>query len=453
MANWLDRLINLFTRSRKKEAQKAKSLVEVIEAGIPEEVDTARNWVGPQDVASLIVLYWRLESWPKRRALVELLQDQQHPDLPKIMLDFLRAPVVEGDETMELAQAMALGFVDDAYDQFMVYYNDRKLLRQDVQAVLLQHGLLAEMPTQAEKQRAQPPRRSVDPTQPPNQRLMDGAILGDMAAVQQAVTDGANVNVTIRSGDYQGCPALIMALMRENFDIARYLIHCGADIHYCRPSQHTPARTRGQTALWWAANQGNLALVQLLISRGADVNLPDHHGGTPLTQAASSCHIEVVRYLVGHGADIHAKIYDGRKAFNLAVTNGHTRVAEYLLSLYNDPNETGDSGYTPLMVAAENNFFDLAKLLIRSGADVNAVHTGPGIYIGLRGWTPLTFAVHAGLVRMTKLLIESGADVQYKVPAGQNWNGDPLPERSILKFARGRRAERVAALLREAGAR
>jgi len=104
------------------------------------------------------------------------------------------------------------------------------------------------------------------------------------------------------------------------------------------------------------------------------------------------------------------------------------------------------------MIAAENNFYDLAKLLIQQGADVNAVHPGPSIYIALRGWTPLVFAVRAGYVRMTKLLIQSGADVHYVVPAGHNYKGEPLPARQISAFAKGKRAESILKLLRDAGA-
>jgi ankyrin repeat protein len=116
------------------------------------------------------------------------------------------------------------------------------------------------------------------------------------------------------------------------------------------------------------------------------------------------------------------------------------------LELGCDPDEVG-SGHTPLMVAAENNFYEMAQRLIRAGADVNARHPGEGIYIAMRGWPPLVFAVKAGLVRMTQLLIEAGADVHYRVPEGQNWRGDWLPERPIADFAQGKRAERILELL------
>ncbi len=109
----------------------------------------------------------------------------------------------------------------------------------------------------------------------------------------------------------------------------------------------------------------------------------------------------------------------------------------------NDPNEAGGSGHTPLMVAAENNFYALVELLIQRGANVNAVHTGPGIYVAMKGWTPLVFSVNAGLVRMTKLLIVAGADPRHRVPDGKRWDGESLPGRGLLDFAGGKRAESI----------
>jgi ankyrin repeat protein len=447
VANWIERFKQFFYRQRADESQRVQRFLPVIEAQEFEAIDAARDWVQAQDVAPLVALYWKLENWSHKRAVVEILRDQYHAAMRDMMLDFLRAPVAAGDEPTELAQAIALGFVDEKYDRFMTYYNDRELLARDVQAVLRKHGLQAETPPQPEKRSAP----QADPTRSPNQRLMEGAMRGELATVQQALADGANVNVVISGGDYDGCSALIMALMRQRFDVAAYLIDHEADVNHRRSDRHRPDPARGQTPLWWAANHGHMALAQALVAQGADVNTPDHHGGTPLTQAASSGHLDMVRYLVQNGADIHAQIYDGRKAFNLAVTHGRKRVAEYLLSLGNDPNEAGSSGYTPLMIAAENNFYDLARSLIARGADVNAQHPGPGIYAALRGWTPLVFAVNAGYVRMTRLLLRSGADVYCRVPAGRNARGEPLPARGILDFARGKRAESIVKVLREAG--
>ncbi len=467
MANLLDRIKNMLsgrdgTRETAVAAEWAAQFRSVIEADDFDTIESARDWVQAADLEPLIALYWQLESWPQKRALVEILQDQFHPDMAKMMLDFLRVPLEPGDEPTELAQAVALGFIDEKYDQFMTYYNDRARLARDVKEVLRKNGLKAETPPEparpdrsskegASRQAASQDLSGLD-SKSPNQRLMDGATAGALTAVKQALQDGANINVCIGGGNYDGCSALMMALMRQRFAVADYLIDQGADVNHKRPAQHTPDKTRGQTPLWWAANHGHIPLAQKLLDKGADVNTPDHHGGTPLTTSASSGHLDMVRFLVESGADVHAQIYDGRKAFNLAVTNGHKQVAEYLLSVGNDPNERGSSGYSPLMIAAENNFYDLARALIKQGADVNAVHPGPGIYAAMRGWTPLVFAVRAGYVRMTKLLIQSGADVNHVVQAGSNYRGEAFPERRVVDFAAGKRAESILKVLRDAGA-
>ena len=455
MSNWFNRLRNRLTNQPSNKqfdhTNTINRFMPIIEEDDPNSIEEARDFVQTEDIEPLIALYWRLENWQQKRALVDIMQDQYHPDMQKMMLDFLRAPMAEGDEWVELAKAVALSFMDEKYDQFMTYYNDRKLLAHHVKEVLRKNGLKAEPVPESEKP-APKSAPKVDETKSPNQRLMDAATVGELTAVKTALADGANINVTIGRGNYDGCSALMMALMRKRFDVADFLIDHGADVNHKRPAQHTSDRTRGQTPLWWAANHGHMALAKKLIDKGADVNTPDHHGGTPLTTSASSGHLDMVKFLVAEGANVHAQIYDGRKAFNLAVTNGRKRVAEYLLMVGNEPNETGSSGYTPLMIAAENNFMDLAKLLLKQGADVNAVHPGPGIYVAMRGWTPLVFSVRAGYVRMTKLLIQSGANVNYIVPAGNNYDGKPLPERRVADFAKGKRAESILKLLRNAGA-
>jgi ankyrin repeat protein len=443
MAVWMKRLMGIFSDYLAEDARRLHRLVQTAQSGDPAAVETARSQVQRKDIESLIALYWKSEGWSQKRAVVELLQDQQHKKLREMMLDFLRAPVASGDELTELAKAIALGFVDEQYDRFVTYYNDRKLLARDVQAVLSEHGLHAKSaPKPASAERF----TTVESHVPPEERLLKGAEHGDLSAVKQALADGAHVDTAYQEGDYYGCSALIMALMRRRYEVAAYLIDRGADVNYKRASKHRPDPTRGQTPLWWATNHGHLPLARRLLRAGAEINTPDHHGSTPLIEAADSGHLEMVRFLVENGADLSARISDGRTALNMAATKGRTAVVEYLLGLGGDPDGVG-SGHTPLMIAAENNFYDMAKLLIRAGADVNATHPGEGIYVGLRGWTPLVFAVKAGLVRMTKLLIEAGADVDYRVPAGQNWRGDWLPERRVVDFAQGKRAERIIELL------
>lgn len=444
--------------------RKRWQLWRTVKTDDPEQIEVARDQIIPRVISYLIKKYWREKDWDRKRAIVELLQDQTHPDLPKLMLDYLRAPLAPRDEQTQLAQAVALGFIDERYDRFMAYYNDRDLLARDVHYVLGAHGLRAEPPIKPLPSPLHPRREEdVSADVSPNQRLANGIFGDDQYVVELALRDGADLNIKVRNGNYKGCSGLMLAILLGRYQIAQLLIEQGTDVNFTRSDlQGNFIPGHGQTALWWAANHGHLPLAEMLIQHGAMVDTPDHFGGTPLTTAASSGHLEMVRYLVGQGADIHAKLTnighasrqpDGRKSLHLAARNGHLRVVEYLIEAGSNPDEPEGSGYTPLLLAAQDNFYDLADFLIQQGADVNAQHTGPGGYIALRGWTPLVFAVSGGFVQMTKLLIRSGADIHYRIPAGERWDGKKLPERGMLEFVKvkGKRSESIKKLLKEKG--
>ena len=79
------------------------------------------------------------------------------------------------------------------------------------------------------------------------------------------------------------------------------------------------------TALMWAAGHSNdvparegLETVELLLTRGAGVDLADDRGRTALMIAAQRGHAEVVARLLAAGADPAVRDHDGRTALDLA---------------------------------------------------------------------------------------------------------------------------------------
>lgn len=65
-------------------------------------------------------------------------------------------------------------------------------------------------------------------------------------------------------------------------------------------------------------------------------------------------------------------------------------------------NAVDSDGYTPLHRACYNNFFDIVCLLIKNGANINAL-------TGMK-WTPLHSACKWNNYRCVELLLDHGAD-------------------------------------------
>lgn len=84
------------------------------------------------------------------------------------------------------------------------------------------------------------------------------------------------------------------------------------------PDEQGKPFIKGSTALHYAANDGKVQLMQLLIDYGADVNAANANWyATPLSWAANNAELEAIRLLITNGADpngpnvLHAAAYGG----------------------------------------------------------------------------------------------------------------------------------------------
>jgi uncharacterized protein len=112
--------------------------------------------------------------------------------------------------------------------------------------------------------------------------------------------------------------------------ILEELIRRGADVNI--PSNNTMK----VQALHSAVAQQNQALAlqmsEMLLKRGAGVNATQSGGWTPLHEAAFHGEIELVRLLLAWGADETIKSDDGKTPIDLALQQGHADVTEVLQS-------------------------------------------------------------------------------------------------------------------------
>jgi len=150
-----------------------------------------------------------------------------------------------------------------------------------------------------------------------------------------------------------------------------------------------------------AAIDGNLAEVQALIAKGADVNAKDAKDRFALMGASVNGHPKVVQALLAKGADVNEE-YKGETALMMStIVEGNFEVVKVLLAGGADVNDQNKEGITALMMASIKGNFEMVKLLLAGGADVNAKSND--------GSTALSIASDSGHTQIVQLLKRAGA--------------------------------------------
>ena len=230
-------------------------------------------------------------------------------------------------------------------------------------------------------------------------RIHAAFVAGDLAALQREVGEAEgfpNVVAHAAVGEL-----LIYAIYHSPISMIRELLDAGADpnwpAHDGFPSL-IAALSCAQAAPGATPRHDVHDIVALLLDRGADVGQRGHNDYTPLHWAAGDGDLRMVDLLLAHGADPDqiTRIDDMETALEVAAIAGHTAVVERLRPLtrrlvWDDAVRSGD-------VRA------LARL-VRSGHDVDA-RDG-------YGQTALMRCAHAGHSQAVAWLIEHGADLDH----------------------------------------
>jgi ankyrin repeat protein len=145
---------------------------------------------------------------------------------------------------------------------------------------------------------------------------------GDLSKTKTLLMLGANVNAT----DVRGYSALMIAeactTRPGRPELVELLIAKGAEVNL---------RARdGRNALMYAAKNGDSKAVKALLKKGASVNIADNEGETALMEAVNfSCDEDTIRALVDAGADLKATDHKGHSPLSSTCLDG-TRLGELL---------------------------------------------------------------------------------------------------------------------------
>ena len=280
---------------------------------------------------------------------------------------------------------------------------------------------------------------------------------GDIAALE--LLDRYSVNV---NGIPGGVPPLLhMMLWAEHAAGPYWLLEHGADANLAWGDA-------GEAPLHVAARRWDVRMVERLVRHGADVSRRRSDGATPHRLAELHGNAEIAAWLLAHGATDELSALDrfiaacaradraGAEAMLQArpalrtelrhehqlmlhrpAETGNAAVLETMLACGFDPDARDADNVTPLHRAAMGGHAEGVRVLLKFGADVNALD-------GMFSATPLVWAVEgrsnakqpvADHVEVARVLIAAGSSVEWTPPQGA-----PGPERTLEGLAELRQA-------------
>lgn len=176
--------------------------------------------------------------------------------------------------------------------------------------------------------------------------------------------------------------ALMSACFAGHRSIVRMLLDYGAEVHVGQHSLlHTTCPGSGDNN-----EESRLAIVQMLIEKGVDVNAEGGENTYVLHAASRDGNSKIVELLLKNGADVNAKNRDHETALYVACgRGGNPDTVRVLLNYGADSNAKGGEYSTPLRLACllgdavpggpadkrMESYNSIVKMLLDHGADVN----------------------------------------------------------------------------------
>jgi hypothetical protein len=257
---------------------------------------------------------------------------------------------------------------------------------------------------------------------------------------KDATSVGASGVVQGNRDERMAMPPLMWAVLGSHFDSAQTLLDDGALID--------GRDYAGRTALSMAAASGNMEGVKWLLAHGADVNATNDFGHTALMAASTYAGTaEITGLLLRHGA--HVNTSGGVDALDLAIETGRVETARLLIGA------AGSLDAIRLLGATRARNLDMVRLLLASGADVNAPRPD--------GLTPLIISAMFNDRDIMNVVLEAGADVNavttsreiFDIMVASGADADLLHVTGVtaLMLAERNGNEGLVQRLRDAGAR
>ena len=145
------------------------------------------------------------------------------------------------------------------------------------------------------------------------------------------------------------------------FEAVKEFIANGMDIN-------TKCQYEGDTALTYAASEGDVPMVKWLLDNGADPDILNDAKETALHYATYNNSLDIVELLIEHGCELD---YPKNSPLIWAMRRDLQEMTHLMIKGGANLNQQDDEGDTPLMLAAEAGRKEIVRMLIDGGADIS----------------------------------------------------------------------------------
>ena len=242
-------------------------------------------------------------------------------------------------------------------------------------------------------------------------------------------------NFDVDTTDNQGFTTLHCAAQSGSYELVKFLIDRGVDIHHKTKAE--------ENCLHVAATYGNVNLCKTLIDKhNFNVDMADNARFTALHRSAQFGSYELVKFFANKGTDIHLKTKGGENCLHITATYGHLNLCKTLINKHNFNVDMADDGeWTALHFSTQNGSFELVNFFADKVIDIYA-KTIAGencLHIAARkghlnlcktlidrynfdvhltdneGWTALHHFAHNGSCELVKYFVDMGADIHLSI--------------------------------------
>ncbi|KAF5296332.1 hypothetical protein FQA39_LY12549 [Lamprigera yunnana] len=229
----------------------------------------------------------------------------------------------------------------------------------------------------------------------------------------------ADVNVQNNEGHIP----LHLAVKNRNLTTCQLLLTKGADINILD-------YRNGNSCLHWAVNVSDQGIVKILLENGADVNLLNNTRETALMlaerlrfnkivrilnqqetavkctglfKAVQNGNLYTVQTLIDNGVNIDLQNGNGETVLFSAIRQSHISIMDWLISKGAKLNVTNNTGSSPLHFAATMGDCQIIQRLIVGGVDINILNAD--------GDTALVLALRFEKHSAAKILLDHNAEI------------------------------------------